>query len=122
MQVYDVDSGLEILSLGGHKDLIQSLRFSPDGRRLAAGSYQVVTLWNVPTGGLKATFTGHGDQVKAVAVVGDGRTLVSGGPRQDDPLLERPTASRSVNSEPPARCWPWRVSPDGSRLAVGGRR
>ena len=31
VQVYDVDSGLEIVSLGGHKDLIQSLRFSPDG-------------------------------------------------------------------------------------------
>ena len=36
VQVYDVDSGLEIVSLGGHKDLIQSVRFSPD--RHAAGS------------------------------------------------------------------------------------
>src|SRR4051794_25798962 len=52
VQVYDAASGLEILSLGGHKDLIQSLRFSPDGRRLAAGSYQIVTLWDVPTAGL----------------------------------------------------------------------
>ena len=50
VQVYDVDSGLEIVSLGGHKDLIQSLRFSPDGSLLAAGSYQIVTLWNVPDG------------------------------------------------------------------------
>ena len=32
VQVYDVDSGLEIVSLGGHKDLIQSVRYSPDGR------------------------------------------------------------------------------------------
>ena len=87
VQVYDVDSGLEIVSLGGHKDIIQSLRFSPDGRRLAAGSYQVVTLWNVPTGGLKATFTGHADQVKAVAVAArrqDGRLRRA---RQDGPVL-----------------------------------
>jgi len=48
VQVYDVESGRELISLGGHKDLIQSVRFSPDGSLLAAGSYQIVTLWNVP--------------------------------------------------------------------------
>src|SRR5262249_25122649 len=45
VQIYDADSGLEIVSLGGHRDLIGALRYSPDGRRLAAGSYQVVTVW-----------------------------------------------------------------------------
>ena len=52
VQVYDATSGLEILSLGGHKDIIQSIRFSPDGRRLAAGSYEYATLWDVPAGAL----------------------------------------------------------------------
>jgi WD40 repeat protein len=79
VQVYDAGSGLEILSLGGHKDIIQSLRFSPDGRRLAAGSYEVVTLWNVPTGGLKATFTGHTDKVTAIAAGSDPRVFASAG-------------------------------------------
>ena len=79
VQVYDADSGLEILSLGGHKDIIQSIRFSPDGRRLAAGSYEYVTLWDVPTGGLAKTFTGHGDAIKALAVTTDGKTAYSGG-------------------------------------------
>ena len=51
VQVYDVDSGLEIVSLGGHKDLIQSLRFSPDGTLLAAGSYQIVTSGTPRPGG-----------------------------------------------------------------------
>ena len=50
VQVYDVDSGLEIVSLGGHKDLIQSVRYSPDSRLLAAGSYQIVTVWTAPEG------------------------------------------------------------------------
>src|SRR4051812_47286016 len=45
VQVYDAESGLEIVALGGHQDIIQSLRYSPDGRQLAAGSYQVVTIW-----------------------------------------------------------------------------
>jgi WD40 repeat protein len=66
VQVYDVASGLEIVTLGGHKDIVQSVRFSPDGRRLAAGGYEVVTLWTVPTGGLKATFSGHTEPAKAI--------------------------------------------------------
>lgn len=78
VHVFDADSGLEILSLGGHKDIIQSLRFSPDGRRLAAGSYQWVTVWNLPTGGLVKTFNGHNDQVKAIAASSDGKTVYSG--------------------------------------------
>jgi WD40 repeat protein len=78
VHVYDADSGVEIVTLGGHKDIIQSLRFSPDGRRLAAGSYQWVTLWNLPGGGLVKTFNGHNDQVKALAVTAGGRTAYSG--------------------------------------------
>jgi WD40 repeat protein len=79
VQVYDVDSGLEIIALGGHKDIIQSIRFSPDARLLAAGSYQIVTVWNAPTGGLKATYAGHDDQVKAVVTLPDGSGVVSAG-------------------------------------------
>jgi WD40 repeat protein len=78
VQVYDVDSGLEIISLGGHKDLIQSLRFSPDARMLAAGSYRIVTLWNAPTGRLVSSLAGHNGRVLSIAV-GPGVTLYSGG-------------------------------------------
>src|SRR5262249_8313044 len=59
VRVVEVASGREIASLGGHKDIIQSLRFSPDGTLLAAGSFQVVTLWNVPTRGQKGTSAGQ---------------------------------------------------------------
>jgi WD40 repeat protein len=78
VHVYDVESGVELIALGGHKDLIQSVRFSPNGRRLAAGSYQWVTLWDLPGGGLAKTFNGHNDQVNAVAVSADGKTAYSG--------------------------------------------
>jgi WD40 repeat protein len=78
VQVYDIDSGLEIVSLGGHKDLIQSVRFSPDQSLLAAGSYQVVTIWNVPTGGLQKTLSSHAGSVAALAVVHDGKVAYSG--------------------------------------------
>ena len=79
VQVYDVDSGLEIVSLGGHKDLIQSLQFSPDGTRLAAGSYQIVTIWDAPRGQVVKSLPGHGGAVRALAVAPDGATAYSGG-------------------------------------------
>ena len=79
VQVYDVDSGLEIVALGGHKDIIQSLRFSPDGRRLAAGSYQVVTVWNVPIRRPRGDLRRPRRPVKAVAAPADGSGIVSGG-------------------------------------------
>ena len=79
VQVYDVDSGLEIVSLGGHKDLIQSVRYSPDGKYLAAGSYQIVSLWTAPLGKLLKTLPGHSGPVLSLSVSPDGATAYSGG-------------------------------------------
>lgn len=119
VQVYDAVSGLEILSLGGHKDLVQSVRFSPDGRFLAAGSYAVVTLWNAPTGKLDYTATGHADVVTALAVGRDGKTLVSAG-------LDKSVRFWDVNGKEvreiktPAGVTALALSADGKRLALGG--
>jgi len=77
VEVYDVDSGIEIIRLGGHKDLIQSLRFSADARRLAAGSYQIVTVWNAPTGTLDKTLSGSPEPIKALIAFRDGKTLIT---------------------------------------------
>jgi WD40 repeat protein len=78
VQIYDVDSGLEVITLGGHRDLIQSVRFSPDATMLAAGSYRIVTIWRAPTGAIGKTLTGHKGPVLSLAVGGDG-TVYSGG-------------------------------------------
>jgi WD40 repeat protein len=79
VQVYDARSGLEVVRLGGHQDLIQSIRFGPGGNRLAAGSYRIATVWDAPTTSLEKSLDGHEAKVNALVSSIDGSTIVSGG-------------------------------------------
>jgi WD40 repeat protein len=119
VQVYDIDSGVEIVTLGGHKDIIQSVCYSPNARLLAAGSYQFVTLWNVPTGGLKSTYAGHTGPVQAVASLPDGSGVVSGG--RDRSIRFWDHAGKQVRQlEVPAPVTALAVAEGGTALIVGG--
>ena len=55
------------------------MRFSPDGKLLAAGSYQIVTIWNAPTGHLARSLSAHAGPILSLAVAPDGTTAYSGG-------------------------------------------
>ena len=120
VEVSDVDSGLPIIRLGGHRDLIQSVRYSPDAKRLAAGSFQVVTLWNAPTATLEHTYAGSHEPIKALVVTRDGKTLIGGGAENavrfwnlaDGKALK--TVAVPVGTEALA------LSPDESLLAAAG--
>src|SRR4051812_31676508 len=120
VQVYDVDSGLEIVTLGGHKDLIQSLRFSPDGSLLAAGSYQIVTLWTAPTGSLLKTLTGHAGPVQAIAVSADGKWAISGGQDKTVRGWDLAQAKPEWAASQPAPVTALALSADGKTVHAGG--
>lgn len=45
VDIYDAAGGKRIARLGGHRDIVSSLRFSPDGKWLAAGGFEKVLLW-----------------------------------------------------------------------------
>lgn len=56
-----------------------SVALSPDGRRLASGSFdKKVRLWDVETGVLTQTMEGHSDWVWSVTFSPDGRYRASG--------------------------------------------
>jgi WD40 repeat protein len=121
VQVYDADSGLEIITLGGHKDLVQSIRYSPDGRRLAAGSYQIVTVWDAPTGGELRSFSGHGEAVRAVVPMTGGQGFVSASADRTVRFwdVEKEKETGRIAS-PNAPVTALALSPNGDTIAAGG--
>ena len=79
-----VDSGTgEVLrTLSAHRQYVQSMTFSPDGRLLISGDYapnaaqddQNAYVWDVTTGELLATLAGHNGWLQEIAFSPDGRT------------------------------------------------
>jgi WD40 repeat protein len=84
IRLWDVASGNEIDALDGHRGIVFSLVFWPDGKTLAsASSDQTIRLWN--TDGLRPdgwkplrTLLGHKLEVWCLALQPDNRTLLSG--------------------------------------------
>jgi WD40 repeat protein len=127
--LYEVSSGKELAALGGHKDIIQSLRFSPDGKRLAAGSYEYVTVWDLPTDfaapiGEPRKFGPHVFRVLAIDFSPDGKLMATGGgePSRSGEVKIWEVASgnllRSLDMLHTDTVFGVRFSPDGTKLAT----
>jgi WD40 repeat protein len=70
--------GAELMRLP-HDGTVTSVAFSPDGARLASGSWDTtLRLWDAASGAPLATLKGHGSRLAAVAFSPDGRQLASG--------------------------------------------
>jgi WD40 repeat protein len=93
LHVYDADKGEYVRSLfdpnlttadkkpvkAAHVSLVEALALSPDGKLLASGSFQEVSLWDTATGAIKQKITGFADRVVALAFSPDGKMLATGG-------------------------------------------
>lgn len=63
----------------GHQQLINDVKFSPDGRVIASASFdKSIKLWESNTGTYIASLRGHVQAVYSIAWSADSRLLVSG--------------------------------------------
>jgi WD40 repeat protein len=62
----------------GHRDVLRAVAWSPDGTRIASGSYdKTVQVWNAITGDNVHIYRGHSDRVQAIAWSPDSQFIAS---------------------------------------------
>jgi WD40 repeat protein len=76
--VWDAYTGRIIVIYRGHVSGIQALSWSPDGKRIASGSWDTtVQIWNATTGQHLYTYRGHSDIIGALSWSPDGKRIAS---------------------------------------------
>lgn len=90
VEIWDATAKMRVLSLGGHRDQVNALAYSPNGRILATGGYRepTVKLWDVSNGDLLGELDHPNHRaVGTLAFSPDGSHLGSGGIREKSVLL-----------------------------------
>ncbi|XP_011136686.1 notchless protein homolog 1 isoform X2 [Harpegnathos saltator] len=112
-----------VARMTGHQQLINDVKFSPNGRVIASASFdKSIKLWESTTGKFIASLRGHVQAVYSIAWSADSRLLVSGS--KDSTLKVWSMKTKKLERDLPGHAdevyaidW----SPDGLRVASGGK-
>jgi WD40 repeat protein len=108
-----------------HISLVESTAFSPDGKTLATGSFQELTLWDVEKGVPTHRVGGFADRVVAIAFSADGKLFATGGgaPTEDGEIKIFDAATTKlvtdIKNGHSDTVFAVAFSPDGKHLATG---
>ncbi|MFK8843751.1 trypsin-like peptidase domain-containing protein [Streptomyces sp. Ac-502] len=125
VHLYDARTRRTLGRLTGHTGQVKAVRFSPDGRYVAASSDDdpAVLLWDVRTHRRLATLAGHRKPVQTVLFSPDGQTLATTSYIDSTTRLWSVRTHRQLASFPISIMVTWAAfSPDGKILATGGRK
>lgn len=105
-----IDSGLYAQPGVAHRDIVPSIAFSPDGTRLATGSYREVKLWKRTPG--KPVAGKPAGETKFHIQAGDAPDVVS--------LIDQPSGKKLRDFKHGAKITAFTLAPDSQRLATAG--
>ena len=113
-----------VATLDGHRDVVQSIAWSPDGKWLASGEYRKVRLWNSDFK-LEREFTGLNGRTSAIVFTPDNLSMFTA-----DGVPSESGMVRQWKLSDGAKLVEWNahadtifglaVSADGKKLATGG--
>src|SRR3989339_731220 len=112
-----------ISTLVGHTKFVISIAFSPDGMKIASGSYdETIKLWDISIGNVINTFSGHTDVIRCVAFSPDGTKLASASGYYDKTIklwdVNSGTEIKTFIGHT-SDIYSIAFSPDGTKLASG---
>ena len=121
LQLMDAATGKELLSFKGHASHIWSVAISPDGKRLASASNEVVKVWDAVTGReVFALPPEDREQVLSVAFSPDSRLLATSG--RTVKVWDAATGQKTLALTAPNEDATFvTFSPDGKRLVSASR-
>lgn len=131
-RVWDLETGEEVIRLGGHDGVIHDVAFSPDGRYIltAQGNSstnishlgKTATLWNAKTGKLIRRYNGHEKGITSIAFSSDSKMFLSGSRDKTAILWEVETGKeirRFTGNTDEVTCVD--ISPDGRFCLTGSQ-
>jgi WD40 repeat protein len=80
LKVWDLESGKKLQTLAGHRDGVNGVAVTPDGKRAVSASRdQTLKVWDLETGKVVAAFTADGSLLSCA--VGPGSQVMVAGDR-----------------------------------------
>ncbi len=100
---------------------VWSVVFSPDGQTvIGGGANQKIKVWDIKTGKVLKTLSGHQDAVRSLVLTPDGKTLISGSGDCTIKIWDLQTGQVIQTIEQDTPIWGLALSPDGKTLFSGG--
>ncbi len=121
LQLWEMDSGNELLNFKGHGGMVSGVAFSPDGKTLASASGDAtVKLWNTVTATEIRTLDTHPGKVVRVAFSRDGKTVALIPPHDGGParIWDVGTGEARFTLPDSSPVYGAAFSPDGKTLAT----
>ena len=121
VKLWDTTNHSERATLNPRKDRwVHGLAITGDGKILASSNYFTATLWNLESRQAIGELKGHTDEICALAISPDGKTIATGGRDLTVKVWDLATARERVTITG-FRGWvnDLAISPDGKTLAIG---